>query len=124
MNTLKFSELDAVQMRLVFSLADEAETLTPLILASASHIGELWEAKAFLKRFPRRSAQHSQLTDRLRLGSNAKESILKCIERIAPDYMTLGARILQSTEAIYVFQDGSILDDLAASLADSSRAAR
>jgi hypothetical protein len=92
MRKLKFSELDPNQKRLVSWLANEAGTLMPTILGAAGHIGELWEAKAFLKHFPKGSAQHAQLTNRFRLGESTTESILDCIRRAAPAYATLGER--------------------------------
>jgi hypothetical protein len=92
MEKLNFSELDAHQKRLVFWLADKAGTLTPTILAAASLPGELWEAKAFLKHFPRDSEEHAQLVSRLRLGGTSSESILAVIEHVAPTYQTIGQR--------------------------------
>lgn len=86
----QFSELDAMQKRLVQRLADEAETLTPIITASAAHIGELWEAQAFFLSYPKGTTQHSHLTARLKLGGNSDECILDVIQRAAPSYVTLG----------------------------------
>lgn len=88
----QFSELDAMQKRLVQWLADEAETLTPIITASAAHIGELWEAQAFFLSYPKGTTQHAHLTMRLRLGGNSDECILDVIQRAAPSYVALGQR--------------------------------
>lgn len=92
MQTLKFDELDATQKRLVSRLADEAGTLTSLILASTSHIGELWEAASFFQCYPSGTAQHEQIASRLRLGDGTDEGILDVIKHIAPDYVTLEQR--------------------------------
>lgn len=108
MRTLKFDELDATQKRLVFWLADEAGTLTPFILAAAKHIGELWEAKAFLMDYTKGTAEHEQLAIRLRLGDTSPESILDAIKRITPNHVTIGKR--SDTE----------LDELLSSLKNAS----
>lgn len=92
MPKIKFSDLDPTGKRDVFWLADEADTLTPNITAAASHVGEIWEAAAFMKEYPKGSAAHTALADRLRLGKTSAESILACIERAAPAYRTLGDR--------------------------------
>jgi hypothetical protein len=92
MRKLKFSELDSAEKRAVFWLADEAKTLTPTILAAVTSVGQIWEAKAFMKHFPKGSASHTTLADRLRLGGRNTESVLDCIRRAAPAYETLGAR--------------------------------
>lgn len=92
MQKVKFSELDPTQKRAVFWLADAAETLPPTILAGAAHIGELWAAETFLKRFPPGTEQHAQLASRLRLGGSATESILDCIRGVETSYRTLGQR--------------------------------
>lgn len=89
MPTIKFSDLDSTEKRAVFWLADEAETLTPNITAAASHIGEIWEAAAFMKEFPKGTPQHTALAERLRLGDTNAECILTCIERVAPAYASL-----------------------------------
>ena len=88
----QFSELDAIQKQLVQRLADEAETLTPIITASAAHIGELWEAQAFFLCYPKGTTQHARLADRLRLGATSSECILDVIQHAAPAYATLGQR--------------------------------
>lgn len=90
MTTLNFSELDSNLKRAVFWLADEAGTLTSIILPAVTHVGELWEAKAFLKHFPRGTVEHEQLVSRLRLEAATTEGILDCIKRVAPSYTMLG----------------------------------
>lgn len=92
MQKLIFSELDASERRAVTWLADEAGTLTPTILSAAAHAGELWEAAAFLKHFPRGTTQHARLVDRLKLGRAGSKTILECIRLAAPTYATLGQR--------------------------------
>ena len=92
MQKLKFSELDLTQMQAVYWLAHAAETVTPTILAGAVHVGELWEAEAFLKHFPPGTEQHAQLANRLRLGGFATETILDCIRRVDLPYRTLAQR--------------------------------
>lgn len=92
MKKLKFSELDAAQKRAVSWLADEAGTITPTILAATAHVGELWEAKAFLMHFTKGTAPYEQLSSRLRLGDTTTESIFDAIKRIAPTYATLEQR--------------------------------
>ncbi|WP_147383953.1 hypothetical protein [Noviherbaspirillum sedimenti] len=107
MKKLKFSELDPNQKRAVSWLADEAGTLTPTILAATAHVGELWEAKAFLKHFQRGSTQHEQLADRLRMGGAGAESILDCIHHAAPAYETLGDRFaLELTDLLPELENG------------------
>ncbi|WP_211454443.1 hypothetical protein [Collimonas antrihumi] len=105
MQKLKFSQLDPTHKRLVYQLADEAETLTPCILAAASHIGELWELRFFFDHFPRGTYKHAQLVSRLRPGNTEAGSLLDCIQRVAPEYATLGQRY------------GSELDELLSELA-------
>lgn len=101
MRKLKFSELSPTQKRLVFWLADKAETLTPTILDAAEHIGELWEAMAFLRHFPQGDERHTQLVKRLQNVSAATGSILDCIRRVSPAYVTLGQRCeLELTDMI------------------------
>lgn len=94
MPKIKFSDLDSAEKRAAFWLADEAETLTPTIIAAATHIGELWEAEALMKEFPKGTAAHTTLAHRLRLGDTSAENILDCIRRAAPAYCTLGERIV------------------------------
>jgi hypothetical protein len=89
---IKFSDLDSTEKRLVSWVADEAKTLTPNITAAACLIGEIWEAASFMKEYPKGSAAHTALADRLRLGDTSAESILGCIKRAAPTYRTLGDR--------------------------------
>lgn len=89
MPKIKFSDLDPDGKKAVFWLADEADTLTPNITAAASHVGEIWEAVAFLKGHPKGSLAHTALADRLRLGDTSAESILECIKRAAPAYRSL-----------------------------------
>lgn len=92
MQKIKFSDLDLTGKRAVYLLADEAGTLTPTITAAATHPGELLEATAFMKRFPKGTAAHTTLVERLQLGDRSAESILECIERAAPTYQTLADR--------------------------------
>lgn len=89
MPRVKFSDLDLSDKHAVFWLADQADTLTPNVTAAAVHVGELWEAAAFMKAFPKWTAEHTALAARLRLGDQSAESILDCIERVAPAYWTL-----------------------------------
>jgi hypothetical protein len=111
MPKIKFSDLDSTEKRAVFWLADEAETLTPNITAAASHVGEIWEAAVFMKQFPKGTAEHTTLADRLRLGDTSAENILNCIKRAAPAYLTQG----EASDAE--------LDDLLADLRAYPRAA-
>lgn len=92
MRKIKFSDLDSTEKRTVFWLADQAEALTPNITAAAAHVGEIFEAAAFMKEFPKGSMAHATLADRLRLGDTNAESILDCIKRAAPTYRTLTER--------------------------------
>lgn len=92
MKKIKFSDLDLTGKRAVFWLADESEALTAFVTAAATHPGELLEAAAFMKEFPKGTAAHTTLADRLRLGDTSAESILACIERAAPTYRTLTER--------------------------------
>jgi hypothetical protein len=89
MPKIKFSDLDSTEKHTVFWLADEAETLTPNITAAASHVGEIWEAAAFMKEFQKGTPEHTALAERLRLGDTSAESILACIKRAAPAYATM-----------------------------------
>lgn len=93
MPKIRFSELDLAAQRAVFWLAQEAETPTPYITGAASHVGEIYESVAFMKDFPKGSAAHTTLADRLRLGDTSTESILDCIKRAAPTYRSLGERV-------------------------------
>lgn len=86
MPKLNFSDLDSMGKRAAYQLADEADTLTTWITDAASHVGEIYEAVAFIKAYPKGSAAHAILTDRLRLGGQSNESILACIHRAAPTY--------------------------------------
>jgi hypothetical protein len=92
MRTLKFNELDATEKRLVSQLADESGALTPFVITSAKHVGELWESASFFRCYPRGSAQHNALASRLQLGNAINESITDVIKRIAPDYTMLEQR--------------------------------
>jgi hypothetical protein len=89
---IKFSDLDPTDKRAVFRVVDEAETLTAFVTAAAAHVGEIFEAAAFMKEFPKGTAEHTALADRLRLGDTSAESILACISRAAPTYRTLTER--------------------------------
>ncbi|MBZ2207670.1 hypothetical protein [Massilia soli] len=95
MRNIKFSNLDPTTKHAVFWLADEAETLTAVVTAAAYHIGEIFEAAAFLKEFPKGTEAHTALAERLRLGGTSGESILDCIKRVVPVYLCLG----ESTDA-------------------------
>jgi hypothetical protein len=59
---------------------------------SNDHVGEIWEAAAFMKEFPKGTAERTTLAERLRLGDTSAESILDCIEPAAPAYRTLAER--------------------------------
>lgn len=89
MQNLNFSDLDSTGKRAVYRLADEADTFTTRIPDAASHVGEIYEAVAFMKKYPKGSAAHAMLADRLRLGGQSNESILACIERAAPTYRSI-----------------------------------
>lgn len=97
--TIRFADLDARQKRMIHRLAGEAETITSAITASAQHPGELWEAVAFFRHHQRGTTEHRQLAARLRLGRKSSESILDAIQRISPDYRTLGQRILDDARS-------------------------
>jgi hypothetical protein len=103
MKALNFSELDTNLKRAVFWLADEAETLTSIVLAAAAYKGELWEAKAFFMRFSKGSPEHAQLANLLRHGSASRGTILDCIQKIAPAYKTIGGRCEQELD--YLLQE-------------------
>lgn len=92
MPKLNFSDLDSTGKRAVFWLADEAETLTTFVTESASHAGEILEAAAFMKDYPRGSEPHAVLAARLQLGDKSAESILACIRRAAPAYQSMTVR--------------------------------
>jgi hypothetical protein len=96
MPKIQFSDLDPTEKSALFWLADEAKTLTAFVTASAAHVGEIWEAAAFMKEFPEGTAERATLAERLQLGDRSVESILDCIERAAPAYRTLAGR---STDA-------------------------
>lgn len=89
MPKFKFSDLDVMGMHAVFWLANEAKTTTPVITASASHVGEIFEAAAFMRKFPKASAEHSFLAERLRSGDQSDINILDCIANTSPSYLTL-----------------------------------
>lgn len=92
MQKIHFNALDAGSKRAVFWLADEAETLTTSIAESATHVGEILEAAAFMREYPRGSAPHAILAARLQLGDKSAESILACIKRAAPAYQSITER--------------------------------
>lgn len=83
MPKIRFFDLSLLEKKTVYWLADEAATLTPTITAAASHIGEIWAAASFMETFPKGTAAHAALANRLRLGDQSTESILDCIERAA-----------------------------------------
>ncbi|WP_136417741.1 hypothetical protein [Herbaspirillum sp. ST 5-3] len=97
--TIQFSDLDALQKRMIHRLAGEAEAITSTITASAKNPGELWEAVAFFRHHQRGTTEHAQLAARLRMGRTSSESILDAIQRISPDYRTLGQRILDDAHS-------------------------
>lgn len=97
--TIQFSDLNALQKWMIHRLAGEAETITSTITASAEHPGELWEAIAFFRHHQRGTTEHAQLAARLRLGGKSSENILDAIQRISPDYRTLGQRILDNAHS-------------------------
>jgi hypothetical protein len=68
MAKIEYRALDSTGKRAVFLLADGAGTLTNLITDAASHIGEVYEAVAFMKAFPMGSEAYEVLAARLRLG--------------------------------------------------------
>ncbi|WP_211451157.1 hypothetical protein [Collimonas antrihumi] len=107
MQKLKFNELDSTHKRLVYELADEAETLTPRILAAASHIGELWELRFFFDHFSPGTPERAQLVKRLRPGSAATESILDCIHHAAPSYHTMGQRCDAELDELLALSDNA-----------------
>lgn len=92
MPKIHFNALDSTSKRAVFWLADEAETLTTFVTESASHAGEILEAAAFMRQYPRGSAPHAMLAARLQLGDKSAESILACIKRAAPAYQSMMER--------------------------------
>lgn len=92
MPEIQLCDLDPTDKRAASWVADQAETLTVFVTAAASHIGEIWEAAAFMKEFPDGTTERSALADRLQLGGRSAESILDCIERAAPAYRTLAGR--------------------------------
>jgi hypothetical protein len=89
MPKIQFADLGSADKRAVFWLADEAKTVTSLITDAATHIGEIWEATAFMKQFPEGTAERVTLAERLQLGDQSAESIAECIKRSAPNYRTL-----------------------------------
>lgn len=92
MPKINFSDLDSCGKYAVFWLANEAETITPNVTNAASHPGEILEAVAFMKDYPKGSAPHAALASRLQLGGRGSESIMACIERAAPGYRSLADR--------------------------------
>ncbi|WP_295997169.1 hypothetical protein [Rugamonas sp.] len=89
MPKINFADLDSTGKRMVFWLADEAKTVTSLITDAATHIGEIWEAAAFMKQFPEGTAERATLAERLQLGDRSAESIPDCLKRAVPGYRTL-----------------------------------
>jgi len=89
MPKLDFSDLDSCGKYAVFWLANEAETISPNVTDAASHPGEILEAVAFMKKYPKGTAPHSALAVRLQLGGAGTESIIACMERAAPGYRSL-----------------------------------
>jgi hypothetical protein len=92
MPKFKFSDLDLTGMHAVFWLASAANTTTPVITASAAHVGEILEAVAFMREFPETSREHSVMAERLRLGNRSGISILDFISDTAPTYRMLANR--------------------------------
>lgn len=89
MPKVQFSDLDSTSKRAVFWLADEGKTVTSSVTSATTHIGEIWEAAAFMKQFPEGTAERATLSERLQLGDRSAESILDCIKRAAPAYRSL-----------------------------------
>ena len=89
MPKFKFSDLDLAGMHAVFWLAKEANTTTSFITASVSHIGEIWEAAAFMRKFSEASKERSVMVERLKLGDQSDIGILDCIANTSPTYRTL-----------------------------------
>jgi hypothetical protein len=89
MPIVQFSDLDSIDKRAVFWLADQAKTVTSLITDAATHIGEIWEAAAFMKQFSEGTVERATLAERLQLGHRSAESIPDCLKRAAPGYRTL-----------------------------------
>lgn len=92
MSKFNFSDLDPASKRTVFWLADQVETATAFITDSVSHVGEIWEAAAFMKAYPKGSFPNAELAARLRLGNKCAETVLDCIARLAPGYSNLAER--------------------------------
>lgn len=92
MPKIQLSNLAPTDKKAVFQVADEAKTLTAFVTAAASHVGEIWEAAAFMKQFPEGTAERATLAERLQLGDRSAENILDCIKRAAPAYRTLAGR--------------------------------
>lgn len=89
MPKIQFSDLDPSTKKAVFWLAEEARTVTSFVTDAAVHVGEIWEAVAFMKRFQEGTAERATLAERLQLGDQSAKSILDCIKRTAPSYRTL-----------------------------------
>jgi len=92
MTIMNYDELDATQKQLVLWFTLERKIPMHCTLAAAGHIGELWEARAFLMHFPKGTIQHDELVSRLQLGRTGDESIFDYIARIVPDYQMLEQR--------------------------------
>lgn len=89
MTKVDFCDLSATAKSAVFWVADQAETTTASVTNSASHVGEIWAAAAFMKKHPKGTLLHTALAERIRLGNEGTESILDCISRSAPGYLEL-----------------------------------
>lgn len=89
MEKLKFDEIGPAFRHLSLWLADECAAPVSTVLAATLCTGELCEAEAFLRHWPRGSQERTQLVDRLRMGGKATEGILDCIRRAAPGYLTI-----------------------------------
>lgn len=63
MPNIQFSELDAIGKRAVFWIAEEAKTVSASVIASAVHIGEIWEAAAFMKQFQTGTPERTALVE-------------------------------------------------------------
>ena|SRR5471032_2282591 len=89
MPKIKFSDLDPTEKRALFWLSNEAKTPTSFVTDAAFHVGEILEAVEFMKQFPEGTVERTTLAERLQLGDRSAESILDCIKRSAPAYLTL-----------------------------------
>lgn len=108
MSKIHFNALDATSKRAVFWLADEAETLTTFVTESASHPGEILEAAAFMRTYPRGSVPRAILATRLQLGHKSVESILACIKRAAPEYQSMTERADDELDELLADLNGTL----------------